>query len=45
VISGNYTVFAAAANSAGWSKLKSTNFAIARKHVKVHARRGAKRHS
>jgi hypothetical protein len=41
--SGNYAVFAAAANSAGWSKLKSANFAVTRKHVRVRGRRPASR--
>ena len=36
VASGNYTVFAAAQNAAGWSKLRSASFAVARK-----ARQGA----
>ncbi len=42
VASGNYTVFAAARNSAGWSKLRTATFTVARKVVKVHSRRPPK---
>jgi hypothetical protein len=42
VPSGGYTVFAAAQNAAGWSRLRYASFAVARKHVKVQTRRPAR---
>jgi hypothetical protein len=42
VASGNYTVFAAAQNSAGWSRLRTASFAVARKQIRPPARRPSK---